>query len=145
MELNARREREGRAEEELRLCECALTELSRGFDEAALASLRHEMDGIRIAVARESANLQHARQEMYREEARFREWQEACARCEVVDQAILRLRGAVKLTELARVVLRDSAPRVAQQLCDRIAAQAQRIFNRINHDPVELRWEAVPR
>jgi exonuclease SbcC len=46
---------------------------------------------------------------------------------------------------LARVVLRDSAPMVAQQLCDRIAAQAQRIFNRINYDPVELRWEAVPR
>ena len=34
---------------------------------------------------------------------------------------------------------------VAQQLCDRIAAQAQRIFNRINHEPVELRWEAAPR
>jgi exonuclease SbcC len=46
---------------------------------------------------------------------------------------------------LARIVLRDSAPTVAQQLCDRIAAQAQRIFNRINHDPVELRWEAAPR
>ena len=56
-----------------------------------------------------------------------------------------RLAAAGKLTELARVALRDAAPIVAQHLCDRIAGQAQRIFNRINHDPVELRWEAAPR
>ena len=44
--------------------------------------------------------------------------------------------------EKARRILRDSAPRVAQHLCNRIAAQAQQIFNRINHDPVELEWSA---
>ena len=31
---------------------------------------------------------------------------------------------------------------VAQHLCDRIAARAQRLFNRINHDPSELVWSA---
>jgi exonuclease SbcC len=145
IELNAQREQEGRAEEELRRCEITLTELGREFDQAALASLRQELEGIRAAIAGESVNLQNSRREMDREEARFREWREACARREEIDQASLRLRAAIKMTELGRVVLRDSAPIVAQQLCDRIAAQAQRIFNRINPDPVELRWEAVPR
>jgi DNA repair protein SbcC/Rad50 len=145
IELNARREQEGRAEEKLRLCEITLTGLGREFDEAALASLRHDLGELRTGIAGEGANLQNSRREMDREEVRFREWQEACARRDQIDQAALRLREAVKLTELARVVLRDSAPMVAQQLCDRIAAQAQRIFNRINYDPVELRWEAVPR
>ncbi len=90
------------------------------------------------AVAAESANLENARREIDREETRFREWQEACCQAGRNRSGILqRLKAAVKLTELARVVLRDSAPIVAQQLCDRIAGQAQRIFNRINHDPVE--------
>ena len=31
---------------------------------------------------------------------------------------------------------------MAQHLCDRIAARAQRLFNRINHDPSELAWSA---
>jgi exonuclease SbcC len=145
IELNARREQEGLAEEELRRCEITLTELGREFDEAALASLRHDLERIRAAVTGESANLLNSRREMDREEARFREWQEACAKRDEIDHAILRLRAAIKLTEMTRVVLRDSAPIVAQQLCDRIASQAQRIFNRINPDPVELRWEAVPR
>jgi len=145
IERNARREQEQRAEEELRLFESTLAELSRSFDEAALASLRLEFEGIRTAVAAESANLQNARREMDREEVRFREWQEACAIRNEINRVVQRLEAAVKLTELARVVLRDSAPIVAQQLCDRIAAQAQRIFNQINHDPVELRWEAAPR
>src|SRR4029079_292278 len=71
--------------------------------------------------------------------------QKACAGRDEIDRLIQRLEAALDLTESARVVLRDSAPMVAQHLCDRIAAQAQRIFNRINQDPVELRWEAVPR
>jgi exonuclease SbcC len=145
IELNARREQEGRAEEELRRHETALTELARDFDQATLTSLRYDLEGIRAAIAGQSVNLQNSLLEMDREEARFREWQGACARRDEIDQAALRLRAAIKLTELARVVLRDSAPIVAQQLCERIAAQAQRIFNQINSDPVEIRWEAVPR
>ena len=35
---------------------------------------------------------------------------------------------------------------VAQQLCDRDRRhKLNEYFNRINHDPVELRWEAAPR
>jgi exonuclease SbcC len=144
-ELNARREQEERADEALRLSDRTLAELRGGFDESALVSLRREFEGICAAIAADSANLQNTRREMDREEVRHREWQEACARRDEIDRLAQRLRGAIKLTELARVVLRDSAPIVAQQLCDRVATQAQRIFNRINYDPVELRWDAVPR
>ena len=144
-ELNARREQEGRADAELRLCDSKLSELSEGFDEAALTAVRREFEGMRAVVATELANLENVRRENDREESRFREWQAACARRDEIDRVVARLGAAIKLTELARVVLRDSAPMVAQQLCDRIAAQAQRIFNRINHEPVELRWEAAPR
>ncbi len=144
-ELNVRWEQERRAEEKLRLSEITLAELNRGFDEVGLIAARREYEGIRTASATESANLENTRLETDREEARFREWQEACAARDEIDVVIQRLAAAVKLTDLARIVLRDSAPMVAQQLCDRIAAQAQRIFNRINHEPVELRWEASPR
>ncbi len=144
-ELKVGREQERVAAEELRLSEIALAELSRGFEEAELIAARREYEGIQAASAKESANLENTRRETDREEARFREWQEACATRDEIDCVIERLAAAIKLTDLARIVLRDSAPMVAQQLCDRIAAQAQRIFNRINHDPVELRWEAAPR
>lgn len=145
MELNARREQEGRAVAELRLFESTLSELSRGFDESELGAVRREFQGISAAVATESNKLENARRETDREEGRFREWQEACARRDEIVRVIQRLDAEIKLTELARVTLRDSAPIVAQHMCDRIAGQAQRIFNRINHDSVELRWEAVPR
>jgi DNA repair protein SbcC/Rad50 len=145
IELNVRREEEEHAAAELRLCESTLLELSRSFDEAAFAAVRREFEEMNAAIAAESANLENARRETDREESRFREWEEACARRDEIVRVVQRLQSAIKLTELARLVLRDSAPIVAQQLCDRIAAQAQRIFNRINHDPVELRWEAAPR
>jgi exonuclease SbcC len=145
MELNARREQEGRAVAELKLCESTLSELGRGFDESALTAVRREFQETSAAIAAESNKLENARRETDREESRFREWQEACASREEIVRVLRRLAAEVKLTELARVTLRDSAPIVAQHMCDRIAGQAQRIFNRINHDSVELRWEAVPR
>ena len=49
MELNARREQEARVGEELRVCESTLRELSKGFDEVALTSLRLELQGIHAA------------------------------------------------------------------------------------------------
>jgi DNA repair protein SbcC/Rad50 len=145
VELSGRREQELRAATELMVCEGTLAELSRGFDDAALGALRRELAAIMAEVATELANLENARRETDREEHRFREWQEACSQRDEVLGILHRLKAAVKLTEFARVVLRDSAPIVAQQLCDRIADQAQRIFNRINHDPAEVRWEAAPR
>jgi exonuclease SbcC len=143
--LHTQRDLEGCAVAELRRCESILSELSRVFDEADLTTARREFGEISAAVATKSANLDNVRRETDREEGRFREWEAACARRDQIDDVMRRLAAAGKLTELARVALRDAAPIVAQHLCDRIAGQAQRIFNRINHDPVELRWEAAPR
>jgi exonuclease SbcC len=142
---NARRLVEAGAEATLRLREVAFAEAAKEFDSGALPALRWEFEQISAEAAKESANLDHAERELQREEERFREWQEACARREEIAREIARLEAAIKLAELARVVLRDSAPAVAQHLCDRIASRAQQIFNRINDDPVELRWEAAPR
>jgi len=57
---------------------------------------------------------------------------------------ISRLKAAGNLAKIAGKVLKDAAPVVAQHLCSRIAASAQRIFNRINPDPIELEWKAEP-
>jgi len=43
---------------------------------------------------------------------------------------------------MARGILKNAAPHVAQHLCHRIAARAQQIFNHINHDPSELEWSS---
>jgi len=55
-----------------------------------------------------------------------------------------RLRAAGHLSKLAAKVLRDAAPAVAQHLCNRIGANAQKIFNQINPEPIEVEWKAEP-
>jgi len=54
-----------------------------------------------------------------------------------------RLKAAGDLGELARTVLKNAAPAVAQHLCTAIAGRAQGIFNLINPDPVELQWSST--
>jgi DNA repair protein SbcC/Rad50 len=139
------KEREHRLASELEDAEGILFALNKNFDEAALAAARLNFQEMTAAAATESVHRTNALREAEREEIRFRQWEEARARRDEIDRAIRRLKNAIQLTELARFVLRDSAPIVAQHLCDRIAANAQRIFNRINHDPVEVKWDAVPR
>ena len=144
-DCKARRDAEAAADAALRLREIAFAEAIEDFDPGALPALRLKFEQVSAAAAKESVNLDHAKRELQREEDRFREWQEACATRDEVGHEIRRLEAAIKLAELARIVLRDSAPAVAQHLCDRIADRAQQIFNRINDDPVELKWEAAPR
>jgi DNA repair protein SbcC/Rad50 len=143
--LVEQKEREHRLASELEHAEGILLALNKDFDEEALAAARLNFQEITAAAATESVHRTNALREAEREEIRFRQWEEACARRDEIDRAIRRLKNAIQLTELARFVLRDSAPIVAQHLCDRIASTAQRIFNRINHDPVEVKWDAVPR
>ena len=143
--LVEQREREHRLASELDNAERILFALNKDFDEEALAAARLNLQEMTAATATESVHRTNALREAEREEIRFRQWEEACSRRDEIDRAIRRLQNAIQLTELARLVLRDSAPIVAQHLCDRIAANAQRIFNRINHDPVEVKWDAVPR
>lgn len=144
-ELQARRQEEADADAMVRFREIAYAEVSKHFDPDALPELRREFEQISAAAGKESANLENKKRELEREEKRLREWQEACATREEIVREIGRLEAAIKLTELARVVLKDSAPAVAQHLCDRIAGRAQQTFNQINEDPVELKWEAAPR
>jgi exonuclease SbcC len=144
-DLQARRQEEAAADAMARFCEIAYAEASKDFDPGALPALRREFEQISAAAGKESANLENVKRELEREEKRLREWREACATRDEIVREIGRLEAAIKLTELARVVLRDSAPAVAQHLCDRIAGRAQQTFNQINDDPVELKWEAAPR
>jgi DNA repair protein SbcC/Rad50 len=144
-DLQVRRQEEADADAMVRFREIAYAEVSRDFDPEALPALRREFEQISAAAGKESANLENAKRELEREEKRLREWQEACATRDEIVRETGRLAAAIKLTELARVVLKDSAPAVAQHLCDRIARRAQQTFNQINDDPVELRWEAAPR
>jgi exonuclease SbcC len=145
IDLNVRREQEQHASEQLRFCEAKVVELGRAFDPATLKATRGKYQEINAAVAMEWANLNNARRELEREESRFSQWQEACATREKIIREVRRLEAGIELAELARTILRDSAPAVAQHLCHRIAGRAQQIFNQINHDPVELKWEAAPR
>src|SRR5205823_12627124 len=71
------------------------------------------------------------------------EWEIALKDAETIRKELRRLDAAIALTELARKVLRDSAPAVAQRLSNRIAARAQQLFNHINHEPVKLAWDAT--
>jgi DNA repair protein SbcC/Rad50 len=145
LDLATHSETERRCRSDLTRSESDVLQLSKSFDEEDLAVARRKLEELTASAAKESADLENARREAAREEVRFREWQDACAKREEVDRVIRRLERAVKLAELARVVLRDSAPIVAQHLCNRIARHAQGIFNRINHEPAELKWEANPR
>ena len=106
----------------LKLREIAFAKLTEDFDPSELPTSRREFEQISAAAAKESVNFDNAKREFQREEDRFREWQEACARRDEIGREIRRLEAAIELAEMARIVLRDSAPAVAQHLCDRIAA-----------------------
>ena len=59
-----------------------------------------------------------------------------------VGKMVFTIQTTATITELARKTLRDTAPAVAQHLCNRIATRAQGVFNQINSDPIELGWDA---
>jgi len=88
--------------------------------------------------------LQSAQRELKQEKERLKGWKEACAERDRIDGEMSRLRAAGELARLAGKVLKNAAPAVAQHLCKRIAASAQRIFNQINQEPIELDWKAEP-
>ena len=87
-------------------------------------------------------SLEAEQKNLEKEEKRFKEWGSACLERERVSAEIGRCEAAKAITELARKTLRDTAPAVAQHLCNRIAARAQSIFNQMNSEPIELAWDA---
>jgi len=120
----------------------AVQQAEQNFDPEKLKSaqvdhqIKHDRaTSLHVSLATEKDKLTKA-------EKRFKEWEEACKEHERVSTEIGRCEAAMAVTELARKTLRDTAPAVAQHLCNRIATRAQGIFNQINSDPIELGWDA---
>ncbi len=131
-----------RAADAVREKEATRDNACKAFDPLELGRAREAHEGHLKTTANADTDLRHARAEREAQERRQKEWQAACAARDRIDAEIARLKAGEALAELARKVLRDSAPAVAQHLCDRIAARAQRTFNRINHEAAELSWDA---
>ena len=112
------------------------------FDADALAAARRDLQEATAAAATCLAELASVKAELDREQKRVGELAAAQQEKAALDLEIARLNASIALTEKARTILKNAAPQVAQHLCDRIAAQAQQIFNRLNHDPCELVWSA---
>jgi exonuclease SbcC len=117
---------------------------AREFDPAALVSARKAASGAEIKLAMDKKASEDSERHLEEERERFRQWQEACLERDRIGREMGRLRAAGGLAKLAASVLKLSAPAVAQHLCSRIAANAQRIFNRINQEAIELEWKAEP-
>jgi exonuclease SbcC len=121
---------------------------------AAVQKAEQDFDPEKLKAARIDHQIKHDRatslqvslatekEKFTKEEKRFKEWEEACKERERVSTGIGRCEAAMAITELARRTLRDTAPAVAQHLCNRIATRAQGVFNQINSDPIELGWDA---
>lgn len=121
---------------------------------AAVQKAEQDFDAEKLKAARADHQIKHDRattlqvslatekEKLTKEEKRFKEWEEACKERERVSTEIGRCEAAIAITEMARKTLRDTAPAVAQHLCNRIATRAQGVFNQINSDPIELGWDA---
>jgi len=142
--LAACAEREAQAREQLRQKTEGFELANRDFDPAALETARHDAAAAEIGLAGEAQKLRDAQKELRQEKERFKQWKEACVERGRIEGEMGRLQAAGSLAKLAGKVLKDAAPAVAQHLCSRIAANAQRIFNQINQDPIELEWKAEP-
>jgi exonuclease SbcC len=120
----------------------SFTQTSKEFDAAALQSAEQRAAAASGQLAAEVARLETAVKECTRERLRVTEWEEARRKRVELLRHLERLHACMTLTQKARQVLQKAAPMVAQHVCQRIAGRAQQIFNQVNHDPVELDWNA---
>ena len=130
------------ADNRLKAEEQKFADADKAFDPEALSRAIEEYEARSNAVAMMEAHLKHAINEKEKEGNRFKEWEAACKELAEVDGEIRRLEASIEITDLARKVLQNAAPTVAQHLCDRIAGRAQTVFNQINPDPIDLAWDA---
>lgn len=128
--------------EKLKVEEQKFVDTDKAFDSEAFGKVIADYEAKSNAVATLEEKLNYAKETKIREEKRFQEWEAACKELIDIEDDILRLEASIEITELARKVLQNAAPMVAQHLCDRIAVRAQTVFNQINPDPIELSWEA---
>ncbi len=122
--------------------ETTLAAARKNFDPNTLAAARRDLQEAAATAATCIAELAGVKVELDREQKRVGELAAAQQDKAALDLEIARLNASIALTEKARTILKNAAPQVAQHICHRIAAQAQQIFNRINHDPFELIWSA---
>jgi len=141
-QLNQRKREEAEANNALKNMEDTLKIAQSSFNVENLKAARTDYERKLGEATAAETNLTHAKDALSKQQVRYREWEETCSEREKIVQEIARSNAAIDLTELARKTLRDAAPAVAQHLCDRIAARAQAVFNRINPDPAELAWDA---
>jgi exonuclease SbcC len=141
-ELSGKKKDERKRADELKEEEQALSEAKKGFDPLQLKAARTDHEEKSKAATSCQTDLKYADQALQQEEKRFEEWKDSIKSKEAVDDELHKLAAAAELGQLARSVLQKSAPAVARHLCNRIAGRAQRIFNQINQDPIELNWEA---
>ncbi|MFT4691728.1 MAG: AAA family ATPase [Verrucomicrobiia bacterium] len=130
------------ADEKLKSEEQKFTAADQAFDPEALRKAVEDYEAKSIAVATMVEKLKHAKEAKTQADKRFEEWKTASKELAEVEGEIRRLDAAIEITDLARKVLQNAAPTVAQHLCDRIAGRAQILFNQINPDPIELAWDA---
>jgi exonuclease SbcC len=140
----ASREAEARVNEDVRQMTERFEQAHREFDVDALRKAADSAADARSRLALDERELEAARNELKREKERLKQWKEACAQRDKIENDTARLRAASDLTSLAAKVLKKAAPSVAQRLCCRIASNAQQIFNQINQEPIEIDWKAEP-
>jgi exonuclease SbcC len=115
---------------------------SKDFDPSALENARNAVAAAAAKLSNDENDLHSAQRELKQEKERLKQWKEACSERERIDSETARLRAAGELARLAGKVLKNAAPAVADRICKGIAAEAQRIFNQINQDPIDLEWKA---
>jgi exonuclease SbcC len=142
--LKSSLEAEKRVTEQVQQRTASFELASKDFDPIALENARNVVAASAAKLSNDEKDLQSAQRELKQEKERLKQWKEACAERDRIDGEIGRLRAASELARLAGKVLKNAAPAVAQHLCKRIAASAQRIFNQINQEPIELEWKAEP-
>jgi DNA repair protein SbcC/Rad50 len=130
------------AQQALETARVASQKAEQEFDPEKLKAARADHQSKHDRVTTLKVSLKAEEDYLRKEEKRFNEWEAACRDRAVIAAEIGRCEAAIEITELARKTLRDTAPAVAQHLCNRIAARAQRVFNQINPEPIELAWEA---
>jgi exonuclease SbcC len=119
-----------------------LKNIQTGFDDKTLCVITKMYFEKSNEVAILSANRNSAQESLNLEEQRYAEWKQAyIAKNQILEQ-IDRFIATKKLGEIARNTLKQTAPIVAQHLCNTIAARAQKIFNLTNSEPIELLWYA---
>jgi exonuclease SbcC len=111
-------------------------------DSVGLKCLREDENDLVRQLGEAQAVLAGIKREEKVQQSRLKEWHEASGERDSLKGEMERLGAATAITEKARSILKAAAPFVAQSICTRIAGEAQKIFNQVNHETVLLDWNS---